>query len=199
MAANMLYVLYGITDMFQSRRAAGHPLITHGDLFHCNTLLDASGCGSESNWSGSRLGLDGIRDYKDFPDLVIADFGRAKQYISDEDYSYFLGIVFDIRTLGDDLAKLPKEYGPAEEFNGELELMQWIDRLNSFGQQENIDPQSGIAILQQFARVAKDRREMYYRGMPAAALATLQKEVVSDAELDDCVLECLASQQWRTL
>lgn len=168
LASALLFLLYGITDPSQTQPAPHWPHVSHSDIFLSNLLLAPNG----------RFG--------DFPDVIVADFGRATEYESENDDGYLGSQVFDIQSLGtviDDMKETIISKG-ARSFHagGEVVLEDCMNRLAQLG--HLTDSQEAIALLQDVKAVAGVQRARYYLGMPADALAYLHAVKVSNEQLD---------------
>ena len=169
----LLVLLYGVTTPSAQMPAMGWPLVAHGDIFLGNLLLRPNG------------------SFGVFPDIVIADFGRAAEY-RENDEEYLRAQVHDIHCIAMVLDNLKEssvrdghycDCGPCVD--GEVIMEDCIRRLNTFG--PLIDCADCIAVLKELKAVADAQRVLHYCGMPTDALAELHRCKISNEELETAI------------
>lgn len=170
LAQGIVFLLYGITDSENMTPARDWPSVRHGDVWSGNTLLSPA-----SSSSGS---------FRDFPDIVIADFGRAQQLMKGatktERLRHMSGQIADINQIGATMATLQEfaNYAAGPTLTG------WVNCLLSYGSNgERASDRITQIFLSKFMSTAKIERAKYYRPLSQTTAAVLAAPIVTNEEL----------------
>ncbi|KAK5683343.1 hypothetical protein LTS10_004874 [Elasticomyces elasticus] len=173
-----LFLLYGITNTNESMPVDGQKLISHGDLFSCNLLIDGASATPDR-----------------YPNIIVADWGRGKQYgnTPQDQAAHQDAQAWDIQILGHNLALMigyagwddPVASPQAQE--SERQLTVWRDRFESF-HTTNCGPfvaaLSAFVILQQFVTEADEQSRVHFQPLSQSARNALLKESFTDDTLE---------------
>ncbi|KAK5133884.1 hypothetical protein LTR08_007113 [Meristemomyces frigidus] len=176
------FLLYGVTKETQTHKS-NRPKIFHGDIFTGNILLRPSTNG-----------------FKTFPDLVVADFGRATQLVIRDAISltakthhrlyHALEQVQDLATVGQILTGMQNmmlaapDALPPDEF-----LKEWIAELQDFEGDEaglrSVVAQvaRGLPFIRKFMLAARREREATYQPLGLAGMTAVNAVNITDADL----------------
>jgi serine/threonine protein kinase len=159
LAEAVTFLHFGTTDTKDSKMTPvqGWPTVYHADIFAGNMLLRSAP-------------EDATIPY---PEMVLADFGRAKVLLDDDDFdraNMAKYRVIDIRYIGEVLGKMLNEN--LDDVEGEREeqsiyqLKFWIARLIAFGVSD-LSEYDGKAVrfVAEFMQAAREEREENYRDL----------------------------------
>lgn len=181
LAKAMLTFLYGVEDRSQTQPQPGWPRVSHSDVFTGNILLQAQSNGGE------------------LPDVVIADFGRARAFdlscldvCSTCSLTYLESQAMDVSSIVivlDDLKSASVNEGTFCEcskcMDDEVIMEDLVRRLASFG--PLIDTADCIAMLQEVVALADVELKKNQRRMPADALVHLRSVKISNEKLEAAI------------
>lgn len=193
-------LLYRIEDCEMLRRSAGDlPSALHGDIWDGNTLVRPSNASNPG--------------FKDFPNLVLADFGRAQELRNGDPKSVRRNHAYyqlrDIESVGRTMSFLRGEMVVADPYkaqgchdafafsgygckNGTCQNCSESDSdimmLSSVTKLESLssrtdDIAGAFATLTEFMTVARHERAQTYRALPAVVSADLNAIKVTNEEL----------------
>lgn len=203
-ASAVAFLHFGIKDTADMTPAQGWPTVFHGDIFAGNVLVRPA----TSNEPG----------FRGFPNIVLADFGRAKQIgenaSNDEIGEYRSSQAADIRGVSSLMGecKYCPGYGyprcfshldepsddrcrdclPCAEEKRKIlakqRLDEWVGRLEQPSSFE--DPSSELTLLTDFVEAAEAMRADHYEDLPVEALAKLNSVKISNDVLDKALGLC---------
>lgn len=179
LAEALLFLFFGITD-FKDGKAVPHwPLICNRDVHSGNVFLQPRSKG---------ICNDGLGN---FPDIVLADFGEAKNF-SPADVTYQrdqleqLRDVQSIADIMDDMASWTGKGRTLEPLQDPLfedhVLSSWIEKMHDacLGSPASGRIQAMLRLLLNFANIADLERRAHFQPLSAAAEAVLSLNEASE-------------------
>ncbi|KAK4544222.1 hypothetical protein LTR36_004432 [Oleoguttula mirabilis] len=206
-AASLL--LFGITDCDNMTPAPEHPTVYHGDVWAGNTLLTLPGNGQSG--------------FGNFPNVVMADFGRATKLHENADSTErarhlrrqwtdidYIGVI--MTGLYEDMHDKTDVFDvscPAHGVNNgycadcitatmqarltDDILHLWIVQFSDVAYAVNRPITEVIPFLKRFIATAKRQRTLHYRPLSAEAVADLSAEKITDGELSLALMQRLTN------
>ncbi|RMZ03393.1 hypothetical protein D0862_05685 [Hortaea werneckii] len=151
------------------------PCTVHGDIHLGNMLL--------------RPATDGTGGFSNFPDVVLADFGCAKQdqltgsKLADSKDEYLPGAVFDSWRLAAELVMLCENSLAHDEAGGVFPITEKLSGVQYSGP-ARVNRQGLLAVHRAVISMAKEKRQGCLVPLPSEVAASIAFNDVSDGDLE---------------